>query len=239
MTSNKLFKMFVIVSLLLASAASSIAAENEAKVYKDTKNGYFMFLPPKGWTSQEYSDPRTKVGFNHPTARGVFIRFIVKEAPGETFDAMIVEDKQMSNQMRSRGISCEVKENDINGLKCSEVLAQFPDDAGTTMLRKFLSCGLHFNIQYAAPTKALFDKHLDGAMKSLETITILKVSGADIEKAKEQQIANRIRLAKLTAEWLSVEEAMQILKEAQREFPDSRLIQDALKEMEKRQSVPK
>lgn len=240
MTSNTLYKMakmLAIVSVLLASATSLLASEKEAEVYKDSKNGYFMFLPPKAWASQEYADPRTKVGFNHPTARGVFIRFIVREAPNETFDAMIRQDKQMARKMRSRGISCKVEQNDINGLKCSEVYAQFPNDAGTTMLRKFLSCGLHFNIQYSAPSKALYKKHFDETMKSLETITILKISGGDLSKAKEQQIANRVRLAKLTAEWVSVDEALGILKEAQKEFPESMMIQDALKELEARQCL--
>lgn len=239
MKGTKLLISCFISTMLLACAATSEATDNKGKVYRDSKNGYFMFLPPKGWTPQTYTDPRTKVAFNHPTIQGVFIRFIVREAPGETFDAMIRQDKEMSNQWRSRGISSEVKENKIHGLKCSEIFAQFPNDAGTTMLRKFLSGGLHFNIQYAAPSKALFEKHLDDVMKSLETITVLKVSGNDVTKAKEQQIANRVRLAKLTAEWLSVEEAIHILKEAQKEFPMSKLIQEAVKEMEEKQNATK
>lgn len=229
--SSKMLGRVLIVTLLVTNFAVSQETAKTTNVYTDTKNGYFMFLPPKGWTPQLYDDPRTKVAFNHPSDPGVFIRFIVREAPGETFEAMINEDKKISNQMRNRGISCEVKESDINGLKCSEVNAQFPNNAGMMMLRKFLSCGLHFNIQYSAPTKALFDKHFDEAMKSLETITVLKVTGGDVIKAREQQIANRVRLAKLTAQWVSVEEARQILKEAKKEFPESTMIQDALKEM--------
>ena len=198
-------------------------------MFRDNKNGYFMFLPPKGWTTQEYGDPRTKVQFNHPKDDGVLIRFIVREAPGETYDSMINEDRETASQMKNRGISCEVTEREVHGLKCSEVAAQFPDDGGTLMLRKFLSRGLHFNIQYGAPTKSLFQKYHDEAVKSLDTITVLKTGDNDPNKAKEQQIASRIRLAKLTAEWVSVEEARQVLEEARKEFPDSELIQDALK----------
>lgn len=211
----------------------------KTKVYEDAKNGYFMFLPPKGWTPQLYADPRTKVAFNHPNTPGVFIRFIVREAPGETYDAMIREDKTVSNQMRRRGILCEVKEKEIKNLRYSEVLGQFPNDEGTWMLRKFLSCGLHFNIQYSATTKTLFYKHLDETMKSLETITVMKVAGGDVAKAREQQIAGRLRLAKLTAQWVSIEEATQILKEAQKDFPKSRLIQDALREIQEKHNATK
>ena len=239
LTRFKTLVVTLVVAVVLVGCGNPNRDFDKAKIYKDTKNGYFMFLPPKGWTPQTYADPRTKVAFNHPTVEDVFIRFIVREAPGETFDAMIRQDKQMSNQMSARGISCKVKENEIHGLKCSEVHAQFPNDAGTTMLRKFLTCGLHFNIQYSAPTKVLFGKYLDEATKSLETITVLKVSGGDVTKAKEQQIANRVRLAKLTAQLISVEEGRQILKEAQKEFPESKLIQDALKEMEEQQNAAK
>jgi len=236
MRYTKLVVSYVIVGLSLTDVAVSQEPRDKAKLYRDTRNGYFMFLPPKGWTPQQYSDPRTKVIFNHPTDRGVFIRFIVREAPGETFDAMIDQDKQTSKQMRSRGIACEVKRNEPHGLKCSDVHAQFPNEAGTMMLRKYLTCGLHFNIQYGAPTKALFAKHLEQVTKSLEAVTVLKVPGGNVTKAQEQQIANRVRLAKLTAQWISLEEGRHILKEAQREFPESKLIRDALKEMEEQRS---
>jgi len=214
--------------------ATSEKTDSEAGIYTDTRNGYFMFLPPRGWTPQTYDDPRTKVAFSHPTAPGVLIRFIVREAPGETFDGMVHEDRQVASEMRTRGVSCEVRKNDVYGMACSEVYGQFPNDSGTMMLRKFLTCGLHFNIQYSAPSKTLFDRYLDEATRSLETITVLKVSGRDVAKAKEQQIANRVRLAKLTAQWVSIEEGKRILREARKEFPESNLIEVALKEMEDR-----
>jgi hypothetical protein len=232
MRTRTSFIGIVLVGILGATAAFAQDPAPKPGVFRDANNGYFMFLPPKNWTTEQYPDPRTKVAFNHPSVPGVFIRFIVREAPAESFDAMLSEDKQTANQMKARGISCEVEERNVHGLRCSEVVAQFPNDGGTMMLRKFLSGGLHFNIQYSAPTKALFERHRDEAMKSLETITTLKAGGNEPEKAREQQIAGRVRLAKLTAEWISVEEARDILEEARKEFPDSKLIQDALAQRE-------
>jgi nucleoid-associated protein YgaU len=229
----------IMLAVMLA-AMDGHAQDKGAKagVFKDTKNGYFMFLPPTGWTRQEYDDPRTKVQFNHASDAGVLIRFIVREAAGETYDAMIREDRETASQMKNKGISCEVMEREVHGLKCSEVAAQFPEDGGTLMLRKFLSGGLHFNIQYGAPTKAQFEKHRDAAMRSLDTITVLKIGNDDPKKAREQQIAGRIRLAKLTAEWVSVQEARQVLEEARKEFPDSESIRDALRELEPLTEAP-
>ena len=204
---------------------------HESTVYRDTRNHYFMFLPPAGWKAQESPDTRTKVAFNHPDAAGVLIRFIVREAAGETSDSMIDADKQTAAQMAARGISCEVQMIEFQGLKCSEVLAQLPNDAGTTMLRKFIASGLHFNIQYSAPNKTLFDKYFEEAMRSLHSIAVTGLSSGDPKKAEEQQIANRVRLAKLAAEVVSIEESRQILNEALKEFPDSSLIREALEEL--------
>ena len=206
----------------------------ELKVYKDKKNEYFMFALPKGWTVREYSDPRTKVSFNHPSADGVFIRFIVREAPDETFNSMKHNDEITAQQMNSRGISCDVKETEFLGMQCSEISAQMPNNAGTTILRKFLVSGLHFNIQYSAPTQDLFKKYLDDSIESLETLVILKNQNNNPQRVKNQQIANYVRLAKLTAEIFSVTEAKDILKEALKIFPESKEIHDAIKELDKK-----
>lgn len=220
--------LFLVAIIFFDAIAIPQDTPKTKRAYTDTQNGYFMFLPPVGWKTENYSDPRTKVGFNHPNAAGVFIRFIVRQAPGETVEKMIEDDKRMAGQMKDKGLACEVKEMVWDGIKCSEIRAQIPNDAGTTMLRKFLTCGLHFNIQYSAPKKALYDQYLDEVTCSLDTITVLKGTGEDAAKAKDQQIAGRIRLAKLTTELGFEEEAVQILKEAQIAFPESDVIQNAL-----------
>jgi HEAT repeat protein len=204
----------------------------KAELFRDEVNGYFMYLPPPGWRVQKYADPRTKVGFNHPEIPGVFIRFIVSEAPGETFDAMLQADKRTAQEMRARGISCDLKEKRVGGRRCCEIVAEFPNDKGATLLRKFITSGLHFNIQYAAPSRSVFDQYRDDALASLESVVVMKAPERDSEKARTQRVANHLRLAELTAEWVSPEEARAVLLEAQRQFPDRELIEKALRQID-------
>lgn len=232
MKLRRLLGLFIISVMLLAGTLQSKETNLKTEIFKDKKNGYFMFLPPQGWTIKHYPDPRTKVKFSHPSVRNFYILFIVREAPGETFNKMIANDRQLAGQLKRKGISCEVKEKDFNGLKCSEIIAKLPDKS-ISMLLKFISGGIHFNINYTAPGETQFDKHRDTIMNSLDTITILKVAGGDLKKAKEQQIAGRIRLAELLAQNGDVKGAIQELKEAQKEFPESKLIQDLLNKLEK------
>jgi len=58
-------------------ASRSIHRASRCTVYEDRQNGYFRFTPPEGWCFTEYSDPRTKVVFFHPTIPEIKIRFIV------------------------------------------------------------------------------------------------------------------------------------------------------------------
>lgn len=201
------------------------------KVYEDKRNGYFMFAPPIGWQAYEYKDPRTKVRFSHPTAPGVFIRFIVREAPGESYYSMMLADMQMVHQVEAMGFSCKVKENEFLGMECSEVFIQSPKDSEITMLRKFLAGGLHFNISYGSPTKALFDRYWDEVMRSLDTIAIMKEFRSAPEKVQKQHIANRVRLAELAADHWNVDEAKRILADAAEKFPDNDLIRNAIEEL--------
>lgn len=202
-----------------------------SNVYRDKRNGYFMFVPPAGWRVYEYSDPRTKVAFSHPVEHEIFLRFIVREAPGENYHAMICADKERARQLEAMGFLCKIEESEFLGVKCSEILAEYPKGSGISKLRTFLACRLHFNIQYSAPTRALFDEYADQVMRSLSTIQILKVHESPQKKAREQHIANRVRLAELYADFISRDQARQILSDAMNKFPDEKLIQDTMEEL--------
>ena len=210
-------------------ARQSVMSTSGTKIYKDKKNGYFVFVPPAGWKNKEYRDPRTKVKFNHPSTPEVNITIIIKEVPAMDFQSIILADKERAHQMEAFGFSCKVEESEFLGFKCSLIMAKQKNNAGTTILRKFIAFGLHFNISYWAPTNTLFDKYLDEVMKSLNTITILKKNKDTSSKSKKQEISNRVRLAELMADHFSIDEAKRILEEAAIEFPDSKLIQDTIK----------
>jgi len=136
--------------------------------------------------------------------------------------------------MQARGITCTVTESDFMGVNSTEISAEFPGGQGFTKLRKFIAAGLHFNIQYSAPSKALYDKHLKEAMESLDTIVLARDHKPDSEKAKAQEIAHYLRFAQVTDEHVSTEEALAMLKQGARKFPDSKEIQEALSQMEKK-----
>lgn len=214
------------------SASAQVDTAKKGEVYKDTKNNYFMFMPPKGWKAELYPDARTKVSFVNPTDSRVFLRFIVREAPGEDFAGMKRGDEATAGSMRDRGITCTVIESDFMGVKSTEISAELPGGQGFTRLRKFIAAGLHFNIQYSAPSKTLYDAHLKEAMESLDTIVLAKEHKPDAEKAKAQEIAHYLRFGQLAAENASTDEALAILKEGAQKFPDSKELQDAVAQMQ-------
>lgn len=200
-------------------------------VYRDKRNGYFMFVPPAGWRVYEYPDPRTKVAFSHPVEHEIFLRFIVREAPGENYHAMIQADKERARQVEAMGVLCKIEESEFLGMKCSEIMAEYPKGSGISKLRTFLTSGLLFNIQYSAPTRAMFDEYADQVMRSLGTIQILEVNKGTQKKAIEQHIANRVRLAELYADFINRNEARQILLDEMNRFPDNQLIQDTMEDL--------
>ena len=220
--------------IAVAIFALGAGAEGKRAIYKDTKNGYFMFVPPDGWRAEVAPDTRTKVSFVNPTDAGVFLRFITREAPGEDFARMKKEDEATARSMRDRGITCTVTETDFMGVNSTEISAEFPNGQGFTRLRKFIAVGLHFNIQYSAPSKTLYDKHLKEAMDSLDTIVLAKDHKPDTEKAQNQEIAHYLRFAQLTDENVSTEEALAILRQGAQKYPHSKEIQDALSQMDKK-----
>ncbi len=219
----KLIKFAAVIFLgmiWLANPNILYAESKDASIYKDGKNGYFSFVPPKSWKVEDYNDPRTKVGFNHPTERGVFIRFIVREAPGETFSDMKRSAEETAQQWRAKGVPCKVDNSEWLGVPATTISADIPG-VGYTQLIKFLIAGLHFNIQYAAPNRDKFNKYLNDVTQSLNSIVVNKPSKLDSEKAKRQQTANIIRLAELANERGDKINACLILKDGLKEFPNS------------------
>lgn len=197
------------------------AETSGGSIYKDKKNGYFSFIPPTSWKSEEYNDPRTKVGFNHPTEKGLFIRFIVREALGETFSDMKKSAEETAQQWTANGVPCNVEQSELLGVPAITISANIPDGAGPTQLIKFFIAGLSFNIQYAAPNKDKFNKYLTEVTQSLNSIVVNKSFKLDSEKTKRHQTANIIRLAELANELGDKISACSLLKDGLKDFPYS------------------
>lgn len=115
-------------------------------VYKDFKNGYFSFMPPKSWRVDEYEDPRTKVELVHPFERGVYVRLIVREAPAETFEDMKRRARAKAQKWWAKSLPCTVDNAEWLGVPATVTSAEVPGE-GHTQLIRFLISGLEFNIQ--------------------------------------------------------------------------------------------
>jgi hypothetical protein len=199
--------------------------------FKDSKNHYFEFSPPVQWVQQDYDDLRTKVQFHHPSQSGVMIFLTVKETPNQDFPALYEENRRMAQKVNAMGGRGSIERGKFLGQPCSVVRASFPSKI-ISEFHIFYLDGLHFNLQYSAPNQAQFDRHYAEAMRSLNTITTAAHSVSP-DRAQEQQIANKIRLAELMADQVSVDDARQVLAEAQLLYPHSKAIQDALDDLNK------
>lgn len=224
-TTAAKYAMGTILSLWILSAC----AQKSPTVWKDSKNGYFSFVPPKGWTIETYSDPRSKIAFRHPQNKSIFLRIIVREAPGETFDQMKQSADEVAAQYRTQGFQCMIEKTECHGVPATITTADL-GSTGYTKLVRFLQAGLHFNIQWAAPTKDLLDMNQDVVDKSIASIVVNGPEKPNTEKALAQQAASILRQAELVMEWGDRQAAQGILIEGNRLYPESSEIKKKMSE---------
>jgi hypothetical protein len=218
-TTTAKYAMGTILSLWLLSAC----AHKPSTVWKDSKNGYFSFVPPKGWTVETYSDPRTKIAliaFRHPQNKSIFVRIIVREAPGETFDEMKQSADEAAAQYRTQGFKCVVERTECHGVPATITTADL-GSTGYTKLLRFLQAGLHFNVQWAAPTKDLLDINQDVIDKSIASIVANGPEKPNTEKALAHRAASYLRQAEIVMERGDKQTAQAILIEGNRLYPES------------------
>lgn len=189
------------------------AVRTKATQWSDLRNGYFTWMPPAGWNAHESEDSRTKVQFINPDAPAVQVRFIVKEAsgPGNAPPANALR------QAKAMGVQCQVSETIILGVPSSEVRMSMPNQE-ESVLWLFVKDGLHFNIQFYAPSLTAFRRHNQTVRRALETIVIVSQTPRDTSKVLAQRLDQKLRYARLSAEHISVEEAQRVLTEARIEF---------------------
>ncbi len=198
--------------------------------YVDERNGYFSITLPTGWVVEQVQDPRTKVVFRHPYIPDVAFRLIVRAAPTETFVAMMANSEARLKRARSLGIDASISEVVFLGRRCMQMRSV--SHSIVSVIHTFLTSGLHFNIQYSAPTQALFDRHEGEVLRSLSTLQITNPFHGE-DKTETQLIANRIRLSRLLAEHFGVAEARREIEEALEEFPDSKRLREELERIER------
>lgn len=235
MNSQKYSRVIIIfligvVSLLFLHPTSLSAKSKSKVIYRDDKNNYFFFVPPKGWTIEKYSDPRTKVAFHHPDEHNVLLRFIVREVPGYTFLEMKRDAEEVCQTWRGKGVIFELKETEILGVKGITLTTGNLLPNLYSRILKCIKFGIHFSVAFHAP-KTTFRKYLEEVTKSINSIVVLKPASLDAGKAKQQQIGHYIRSAELISEMGDHEEACNILKELMREFPNDKNVQRTFKKL--------
>ncbi|HEU0140784.1 MAG TPA: hypothetical protein VFQ79_13770, partial [Bryobacteraceae bacterium] len=149
--------------LLLVQPGSSQTGKGlgqsvKGAVFVDQKNGYFTMIPPSGWPRQTYDDTRTKVAWRSPQDTRVLLSVIAKQAT-ESFSDMRAGADRTAQSWRSKGVSTEVSEGRVGDVPAVIIKANVPG-AGISHLLLFLVQGIHFNVQFAAPDRELFDRHL-------------------------------------------------------------------------------
>lgn len=222
--SRKGLMIFLGVILLTFLPPHSLLGKSEQNaIYRDDKNGYFFFVPPKGWTIQEYSDPRTKVAFHHPGEYDVFLRFIVKEVPGYTLSDMRKDAEHVRQTWKTKGVLFRLEETDVLGVKGISLTGEIPNLY--IRIIKLIKFGIHFSIAFNSPNKAQFQKYLGEVTRSINTIVVLKPASLDLEKAKQQQIGHYLRSAELCWERGDRHAACNILREVIREYPNREDVQ--------------
>lgn len=216
-----------------ASPTKIVKEELTTKLYSD-KNGYFTFLPPKGWSQKDFpSDPRSKVEFNGPDS--VLIRIIAQSAQGVT-SKNIVEETGKSSEAGAQTLrkqfpsySQSVKEGSFAGLRAALVTQSVPDQLEQE-LTVFVAGNIHFNIAYTALNRTTLEKHRKVAQESLATLTFSeKISlPVDDEKVKEETIARAIRLAQLLTQMGNFSGAKEQISLALKKYPDDTKLKKAL-----------
>lgn len=222
MKRNAMFALLLgIFSITQLFPHYSYTANRENTIYHDKKNGYFIFAPPKGWITEEYSDPRSKVAFHNPEDHEVYLLIIVEEASGDTFQAIKNRAEETCQAVKEKGISCNLSQENLASRQLLIIDLNIPG-VGPQKLIQFVESELFFNISFNARTEKKLRKHQQVMMQSIETIQLIdKQRTVDRTKEKEQMLAGSIRIAELMSNMGNRDYACRIIKDLLSEYPNN------------------
>lgn len=226
-----------------AVAVTVAKDELAAKPYSD-KNGYFTFLPPKGWTQKDFpTDPRSKVEFNGPDS--VLIRIIAQTSQGITGGNVVEETRKQSEagaqamKKQFPSFSQSTKEGSFAGLRAAIVVQIVPGQLEQE-LTVFVAGNIHFNISFTALNRTDLEKYRKVAQESLATLTFSEKISLPVNDAavKEETIARAIRLAQLLTKMGNFSGAEEQIILALKKYPDEKRLNDALKLIKDKKVIP-
>jgi len=218
-------------------------AELAAKLYSD-KNGYFTFLPPKGWSQKDFpTDPRSKVEFNGPDS--VLIRIIAQTAQGVTSKNVVEETRKSSEaggqtlKKQFPSFSQSVKEGQFAGLRAALATQSIPGQMEQE-LTVFVAGNIHFNIAYTAPNRVTMEKYRKIAQESLATLSFSEKINLPMhdEGVRKETIARAIRLAQLLTQMGNFSGAEEQISLALKKYPDDTRLKKALELVKAKKIIP-
>jgi len=175
-------------------------------------------IPPKGWHQENSNDARTKVTWRNPDQPDVLLRVIARAAT-EDFAEVKAGAERTSSSLRSRGTSVQMSEQDVAGRKAVFVQTPAPG-GGKTRIVLFLMDRVHFNIQFAAPSTSLYDRHLAEAMASLDTLSVLPGKQPNADKLRAEELSWYRRQSFLFEKLGDVGGSRALAAEGLKKFPD-------------------
>ncbi len=214
-----------------------------AKLYAD-KNGYFTFLPPKGWSQKDFpADSRSKVEFNG--ADSVLIRIIAQAAQGVTSKNVVEETRRQMEEgtqtlkKQFPNLSMSVKEGQFAGFRAALVTQSIPGQTEQE-LTIFVAGSIHFNIAFTAPNKVSLGKYRKTSQESLATLVFSEKINLPVgdEEVKKETIARAIRLAQLLSQMGNFTEAEVQISIALKKYSDDTRLKEALKLVKEKKIVP-
>jgi hypothetical protein len=197
--------------------------------YSDRQNGYFTIRRPKGWRASVERDVRSKVTFRHPDRLGVSLNVL----------ARIVSSREPSIETIDYGplpewfpnASFEQRRIVSNGLTGAECETHDETGLGHGLVRMLDHKGLRVTLTFSAPTLTLYTDFLGIAVESMETIELIAPEEDEAARLRHF-VSNQIRQAQLTAEQRGVFEALELLRRAQTECPESPELQAEIKRLQ-------
>lgn len=225
------------------SPTKIVKEELAGKLYSD-KNGYFTFLPPKGWSQKDFpSDPRSKVEFNGPNS--VLIRIIAQTAQGVTSQNVVEETRKQSEagvqtlKKQFPSLSLSAKEGRFAGLRAALVTQSIPGQMEQE-LTVFVAGNIHFNIAYTAPNQVTLEKYRKLAQESLATLVFSEKINLPVgdEGVRKETVARAIRLAQLLTRMGNFSGAEEQIALALKKYPDDARLKKALELVRAKKPVP-
>lgn len=208
---------------------STAGETTAAAVFRDEVNGYFAIVPPVGWDFERTRDARTKVTWRQPESSNVLVRVIARRAT-ETTSEVMRGVKNTASRQQAAGIKTRFHEETLGSFRTA-VVDQWPGRGFRSRIILFVDHGVHFNIQYAAPSEALFEQYEDEVSHALETIVALPGNETGAGRVEEEELSWYRRYSFLLMKLGETKAGQALASEGLAKYPDdpelSRLVKDS------------